>query len=327
MSKRKRIKVTEKARTVSFVQSIRERFETKKREVTDDNCVKVVKLFQKVPAAFTEKKDMMFTLLLCFLEMYFIRRSSYKPGNISKKVNTENRDWRIVDFFKSTIANGKFPGMINMFEKPITRENHQLLSGLRSVFNGFNKKGGGKNRKILISLLYSYGVSATHLSKIAGVTERWVRKSMTQVSKKEKEDFYKRFVLEKPKVMYSKREMKVVLESFQQSCPGNSYVKTGDNFRQLCGDRELFQKYVSFVMDHNKLMTETDSNYPPIETRCYNVFLKWKKQFKVRKTMQKDIDYNCVYCFENWSLEREISSLKKKAETLRQTILNLSLGI
>ena len=113
--------------------------------------------------------------------------------------------------------------------------------------------------------------------------------------------------------MFPKREMNVVAKMFDMTCPSDSY-STKKEFKQIVGDRELYNKYVKYVLKHNELQLLKDENYVEVSIRCYNVFMEWKKQYKVRKMTQGDIDYNCNYCFDFWKVERELIELKEKIE-------------
>ena len=176
MPKKKTKKMSEAARVMSTVKRITKILVSKEKKVSIQQCEKVLEIFGKYPSNFHGNKKRMFTFLACVMEKYFIQNSCYPSGNVSKKVATSLRDWRIVDFFKSKKFERIFPGINSSFEKPLTRENYLFLDAMKKVFGDFELRTGGKNRKILLHLLSKAGASTSQLAKIAGVSKRWVRK-------------------------------------------------------------------------------------------------------------------------------------------------------
>ena len=327
MGRRKRRKQSDTALAMLEVKRIGERLLDETVNITTEECDKVLKSFEKYQSNFFGHKNRMFIYLACVMKRYFILTSCYASGNVHKKVDSSYSDWRIVDFLRNSLFKKLFPLVNLSFVKPLTEDTELFLKAIQKVFSDFEVNSGGRSRKILLSLLVKHGARASYLAKLAGVSTRWVRKCKTMVSDNEVKGFYKRFDLTSKKQYYSKEEMKVVLDSFMQSCPGDSYTKSDKNMRQMCGDHELYTRYISYVQSHNILQKEKDPNYIEIPTRCYNVFLNWKMQFKVRRTIQRDVDYNCNYCYEYWELSNCIGKLEKDIFLQTKTIEKLLLGM
>ena len=326
MPKKKGRRLTECATATRFVNKIANLLKTLKKEVTIEDFEKVIEKFRKYPEIFEKSKKRMYTFVRSVLEVYFISKSKFSPGKIPKSVDKEFFDWRIQDFFQSSYCKNRFEGLRKSFQAPLTQNQTMLLDAFQNIFKMFELKKGGRNRKILLHLLRKEGVESEFLGQFAGVTGGWVRQAKDKVTTKELEKFFARFELDVQKNMFSKRELDVVLKSFQLHCPGNSYTKTDKYFRQICSDDELYKKYQTYINDHNRQQLLKNESYDVIPIRCYNVFLTWKKNLKVKKTLQRDIDYNCVYCFEHWTVGRDISQLTMKIETKKSLILLLQSG-
>ena len=256
-------------------------------------------------------------LTTCFLELVFITDCKFKTKNEKEDEIDFLKDHKLWTFF---LSHKKVFPLMNSSCKPCIMNQKQFIDSFRNVMSHFNEKNGGRNRRIMLHLLFRDGVSAKQLADLCGCTESTVYKANKSTTKEEEEEFYKRFHLTKQKEMYSKEELSVVLKSFEMSCPSNSYSKKKD-FRQICGNDELYMDYKKYIMNHNLEMS-FKPDYKAIETRCYNVFLDWKKKYNVRKTTQADIDYNCKYCFEHWKISRDVLDLNRIIRT-KENILGM----
>ena len=288
----------------------------------------IIRLFTQIPELFNQKKSFMHLLAICFLELMFV--TEYLFSNGKEKINNEEKeiDWKLVKFYK-TIKRSHFPTLWKILNDEKRADEIKLLVAFSRILKKFNNKGGGKNRKILLFLLHQEGVPSSFLGEFSGVTQRRVTQTSQDVTPDDIDLFYQRFVLGKKKQMFSEEEKEVVQNSFKMSCPSNSYSKGKvdkkgnfvQNYRQICPDGILFQEYKSYVDNYNRLKklkfdNETgkgrNKRFVPVPTRCYNVFLDWKIEYKVKKTCQGDIDYNCKYCFEHWCVGRDLKKLMTK---------------
>jgi len=215
-----------------------------------------------------------------------------------KIVQEKHGDWKFVQFLKG-LDGVRFPSLKESWQNPLTQNQNDLLEAFSSILKEFGTRGGGTNRKIMISLLKQKGVNSQFLAEFSGISQRWVNSCKNKTTEDELNGFYKRFSLSKKKNMFSKEELETVKRSFEQSCPSDSYSKGKtiidgngkekfvQNYRQICGDRELYEKYIRFVQEQNR-QKELESlrsvvKFSACRIRCYNVFLEWKKQFKEKQ--------------------------------------------
>ena len=302
----KKRRKTKAASATKELDIISKRIEDKKEEVTLEQYEKVLEYYRCYPHLFENSKKRVYTLLRSVLEVFFIMKRNFYSGRRTSEEYRSYPDWAVVDFFKNESNVSRFELLKNSFQTLVTKDQHSLLTAFQNLFSSFEKNSGGVNRKILLFLLLKFGVGSTFLAKFAGVTTGYLRKLKKRVTKNEITKFYRRFELSGRKKMFSSEEMEIVKKVFQLYCPGNSYSKTDKFFRQICGDKELFEKYKKYIVLYNNNKCILDPGIVQIKERCYNVFLYWKRMFKVKKTIQRDIDYNCGYCFEHWQLERDI---------------------
>ncbi len=261
---------------------------------------------------------MSYLVATAFLELFFVTdiRFQVRSRNLGAPdepvAPVDNATFILVKFLCNKLLFRPFPSLFEKL-KHDDPHHHSFIKSMKKVFSRFDKNCGGTNRKILLSLLLQNGANSHFLANISGVTERHVRRAHQQVTQDHLKQFFARFRLSKKKRMYSDRELAVVGQFFAQSCPSNSY-STKKEYRQICGDATLYKKYIKYVSRHNSTNLLKDPTFEMIRIRCYDVFLAWKREYKVRKTTKEDLDFNCQYCFDLWTVRSKIWKKNSKLE-------------
>jgi len=178
-------------------------------QLRNEHRIQILRYFTNYPGLFQGKKDMIYFITKVFFELIYITSNTHYVRNVTneKIVQEKHGDWKFVQFLKG-LDGVRFPSLKESWQNPLTQNQNDLLEAFSSILKEFGTRGGGTNRKIMISLLKQKGVNSQFLAEFSGITQRWVNSCKNNTTEEELNGFYKRFSLSKKNKHVFKRRIR-----------------------------------------------------------------------------------------------------------------------